>query len=141
MKVQLIRKGIQLLPYAEQDREIISNLDNNYIWKVDIKKSRNPAHHALVFGLARCTIANAPEDSSFGNFTPYQFIKALMLEIGQTDNMMYLSGEVVQIPKSIAFENMSEDEFTPISEAMFKVCAGVIGVEVTELRKNYIEYL
>jgi len=108
---------------------------------LEYRKARNPKHHALIFGLANCTIANLPEESVWSTKTAYEFIKALQLEIGDTEQYLTFTGELIQVPKSLKFESMSETEFEKISDAMFKVCANVLKIEVEELKRNYINYL
>ena len=108
---------------------------------IEYRKARNAKHHALLFALARCTIENLPEDSVWTTKTPYEFIKALQLEIGDTEQYLTFQGELIQVPKSLKFESMSEEDFIKISDAMFKVCAHMLKIEEIELRRNYQDYL
>jgi len=108
---------------------------------IEYSTARNPKHHALIFALARCTIDNLPDNSVWSTKTGYEFIKALQLEIGDTDDMLNFQGELIQVPKSLKFESMSEDQFEKISDAMFLVCAKMLQIEVSELQLNYVNYL
>ena len=131
-----------ILKPINQSREDFNKLENRKIYSIDIKQPRNIKHHMLIFALARCTLDNMPESHSYlSRLSPYEFIKALMLEIGQTEKRITISGEVYQVPKSLSFESMPEDKFEPISRAVFSICAKILNITVDELKENYKMYL
>lgn len=130
-----------IFPYYNSGIEYVNKIKNNTHILLSYSKPRNPDHHALIFALAKCTIDNLPDSHIFAKSESYEFIKAVMLEINQVDYQQKLDGEIIAIPRSLKFESMSEDEFQPISDAIFKVCADQLKISVQELEKNYIKYL
>jgi hypothetical protein len=129
------------LPVYNTDKVILSKKDPNKIYACDIWEARNIKHHKLIFALANCVLNNLPDDHFYKNYSAYDFIKLLMIEIGQFKEILRRDGQLILIPNSLKFECMSEEEFQPISDAVFKICAGILKITVEELRKNYIEYL
>ena len=135
-----------LAPVYNSDLEIVSKLKDGQQILLDFRKSRNPKHHKLVFAKAKCCLENI--DGPWGhlymmdkNNAPYKFIKALMFDIGLTDDLLTVDGDIVQIPMSIAWENMSEDEFQPISRMLSEKCAEFLKITVEEFDRNYQNYL
>ena len=105
------------------------------------RKSRNPRHHKLVYAIAKCVLANLPEGSQWALQQPYDLIKAVHIEEGLVEWKLNLDGTVRAEAKSISFESMSEKEFQPVSDAMFKWGARILKIEQAELEKNYMDYL
>ena len=140
-KLSLVKIKDVFRPAAKSDMELMNKFSDGEIILVSMKKSRNPNHHRLIFALGRLIKDNLPEDHFLENQLPYDIIKAIMLDAGIVDYKMNLNGTTRIEPKSISFENMSEDEFQPVSEAIFKIAAKLLGVEVDELHKNYLVYL
>ena len=135
-------------PYYESDKRYFAKMRKNVVMRAEVKQPRNPKHHALIHGLSICTLSNLPESNVWSRLyesnrqdTPHLFIKALQKEIGNTDVIRNLAGEVELIPKSMKFESMGEDEFEPISTAMYTVCAKMLKITVDELREHYKQYL
>lgn len=82
-------------------------------------------------------IDNAPESSYWHGKLPEHFIKAVMLTIGCADPVMDMNGEVHMIPRSIAFENMSDDEFRPIGDAVIREGSRILNVPQHVLLENF----
>ena len=148
MKLFLHKTNGGLWPVHDEDLDKYLKLNNNKIYSCELKHVRNVKHHRLIFALARTTLENLSESNKWGQLyiqdphgMPYKFLKAILMEIGEFDINMKVDGEIYYTPKSLAFSEMSEDEFSPISESIFKVCANVLNIEVEELKKNYISYL
>jgi len=148
MKICIVKRKLDhthmsgLFPVYSRCREYYDKMSHNVIHTVEIRKPRNPKHHGLVFAMIRCLKANLPEKwERLEHSTEYDLLKAIMLDIGQVEIKLKLDGGVYYVPKSIAFENMDEDEFQPISDAISKLCAKILEVELDEFEKNYMEYL
>lgn len=151
MKLALIKRpDNSLYPCYRSDLEAVQRVKDGRIVLVDFRNPRNAKHHKLIFALSRCTLDNMNEQEHPAwcelyrrnpNGAPYLFIKALVMEIGETEIEPNLDGTFRTVPKSISFELMSEDEFQPVSDALFTVCARTLNIDVDTLRKNYLEYL
>lgn len=147
VKVQSNQFGSVFAPAYGEDQKVVAKYGDGQIVRVDIHKPRNPEHHRLVFALAKLTLENMPETNKWSliykenpHTTPYLFIKAIMLDMGLVDIYLNLDGTVRKQPKAINFEDMDEDEFQHVSNAMFETCAKVLNVSVDDLHKNYMEF-
>lgn len=147
--VAVILPDNTMKPAYKSDLETVQKLRGAKAEKMvllETRNARNPKHHKLVFGMAKCTLDNMP--GPWGEMyqrdpagAPYRFIKAVMHEIGIVNVMPNLDGTVRTETQSIAFENMDEDEFEPVSNAIAEVCAKTLNVPVDEFQKNYQAYL
>jgi hypothetical protein len=146
MRINLVKRPDgSFLPAYNSDKEQCDKM-KPAVYAFDWSRARNPKHHALVFAMARCTLDNmeGPWNRAYmadRNGTPYEFIKAVMIEIGQINISMKLDGTPRTMEKSLKWESMSEEEFQPISDAIAAKCAEVLGVDVVDFNRNYKEYL
>jgi len=112
-------------------------------------RARNPRAHRLAFALAKCCLENMPDKYTVWNEmylnnpseAPYLFIKALQLECGLVDICQQSNGKIIIIPKSIAFEKMSQEEFEPILDTLIEKAAFYLGLSSDEMKRNYVNYL
>ena len=145
MKVCLLKikvKGEYLFkPLYNSDREFINKCKEDKPILVSHRRARNPKHHKLIFAIANCIKANLPEDHFFYYALPIDIIKAIMLDAGIVEYKHNLNGTVRAEPKSIAFENMSEDDFEPVSDIIFKTAARLLNVAENAFRANVGDYL
>jgi len=128
------RKAI--FPYSVNDAEDFAKLQNNRVSLTEIKQPRNVGHHRKVWALARMLVRN-------GHFsTERQAIDWMLLKAGaivvieQTEDKIYFR------PKSIAFENMDEIEFSEIdNENLKESVAEKLGCTVEDINENRIFYM
>jgi hypothetical protein len=50
-------------------------------------------------------------------------------------------GTMGMIPKSISFDEMSQEEFEPLLNLLIRQCSKYLGIDEREMAKNYIAYL
>lgn len=147
--VAIIRADNTIAPAYTSDIEIVQKIRGSKTEKMVLlehRRSRNPKHHRLVHAMAKCTLDNmsgpwAQMYERDPSGAPHRFIKAVMHEIGIVEVLPNLDGTMRTETQSIAFENMDEDEFQPVSNAIAEVCAKTIGVTVDEFCRNYPRYL
>ena len=135
MQLLMMKEGATLKPMFGGDIRDFSRLKTDS-YMVTVKKARNPHFHRLMFAVLNKTIENVPEDSPFANMDAYQLLKAIQFEIGAVEMVRKMSGEMVMVPKSVAFEAMDEIEFNEVADKVINICAGLIGVEPFELMNN-----
>jgi len=148
-KVCLIKRPITramvgfdcFMPVYESDFQFMQKCRYNKPVLTNSRRSRNPQHHKLIFAIARCIKNNLPEGHFLEHSTPYEIIKAIMLQNKIVDFYMGVDGQVVFEAKSISYESMDEDEFSDISDVIFKTGAEILGIEEAELRLNYMDFL
>ena len=129
------------LPVYMHDIRFMEKCNANKPFLISIRKARNYRHHKLVFAVARCVLASLPHGHYLSFLTPYDLIKAIMIDAGIVDWKINIDGTMRMEAKSLNFESMSQAEFEPVSKAIFKIGAAILKIEVHELEKNYLEYL
>jgi hypothetical protein len=83
---------------------------------------RNPAFHRKFFALLRLV-----RDSTDAWPTPEALLVALKFELGHVDYFRLVTGEEVQIPRSISLEAMDELEFTQFYDGSLRALAEIAG--------------
>lgn len=100
------KQGFGVTPSDEQSIEIYKNFPIGTIFRADHWKDRAYWQHKKLFKLAQIVTNNNPRFPD-----PYNFIKTMQFDVGSVDLARKMSGEIVQVPKSIKFKNMGEVEF------------------------------
>lgn len=117
MKIRLVcvAEGFRL--ETDDDYELKRQLKIGEVYEATIVRSRNPKFHRLYFQLIRCAWDNLGErwQTFFGNREVFR--KTLEVAAGHYE-MIYLPSkrEWVQVPKSIAFDKLSEEGFSMLYE-------------------------
>jgi len=99
------------LPPHETDIAESRKLDFGTQVKVNYKKSRNPGNHRRYFAMLQLVLENAirPDGSDmFKNIDETRFY--MMIKTGNVEHLFIDSVYIIK-PKSIAFDEMPEDEF------------------------------
>lgn len=125
-----------LIPACKDAETTIAKWRAGESYTLTYQKARSPQHHRFIFAIAKAVIDNAPEDSYWNGKDSYHFIKSVMLSMGIVDEIMDLNGEVHLIPKSLAFENMDENEFRPIADRVLLEAARILDLTQAELLQN-----
>ena len=100
-------------------------------------QARNPKFHRKVMAVAQMVIDNAPEGSFFHKKEAKLFVKCSMMTHGITEPMVNLqTGEITLTAKSIAFENMDDDEFDLVYSAVREDAASILGITEQEIDDN-----
>lgn len=104
--------------------------------KCSVKKPRDYRNHKRYFALLNLTFENQEKYTSFEHFR-----KAVQIAAGHVDELITLDGEVVLIPKSIAFDALDEMEFTKVFGETMTVCAAILGgLSLYELEQEVLRY-
>lgn len=122
-------------PADEPSLELTRKYKLGEIYRADVVKPRNYQHHKLIMALLNLTYANQERYSSFEHFR-----KAVAIEAGHVEELIRLDGEIVLMPGSLAYDALDEVEFTRVSGAMMRVCAGILRVTVPELEAEVAKY-
>ena len=89
--------------------------------RAELKKARNPKFHRLAHAIGALVVDQLPE---FENCDAHEAVKRLQRETGVCCESMEIDlgplGKVpVSLPRSIAFDEMGEDEFQQLVRAIF----------------------
>jgi len=106
MKVQLVRLPDGLAANSACDEKALAKLKPGDVVMADLKKSRNPEFHKLVFNMLTESFEN---QEKFSDFTQYRHY--LMIAAGLCDPIVKSKGEVWYVVKSLAWDQMDETEF------------------------------
>jgi hypothetical protein len=128
--------GNVLEPTDSQSENIISKWKAGNSYTLEYKRARSPKFHRLVFGIANIVCENSDQWSN-----PLLFIKAVELSHGYTDTFMDCNGEVFQVPKSISFANMKEDEFKILFDFILLEATRILNISREELLSAVDELL
>ena len=71
----------------------------------------------------------------------YALIKAIELELGYVEQIIKLNGDVYFIPESISFESWDQIKFQEFYDKALPILAKMIGVSVTDLETNSIDFM
>lgn len=133
MKIKLCRSPFGLSGAYDEDREAIKKLKHDEIYEVDIKLQRNPAFHRKYFALFRLAweFQNEDTQSWFGSMDAWR--KAVEVAAGHCGKAYSLTiNDWVEIPKSIAFDKMKEEEFQDLYERVKHVLFTVFLPDIAE---------
>ena len=115
-----------------QSQDLFNTLKNNTWYSCELKEPRNPLFHAKMFALLQLTLDNLPEDSNLNRLNTHGLLKAIQFDIGETEPYQKLNGEIVLIPKSIAFENMDNIKFSEIYKKVIMICEQLTGMDMED---------
>jgi len=94
---------------------------------IEPKRPRNVAHHRKLFALIKLAVRNWPEDQ--GVITEQALLGAIKISLGHCETVTTKKGQW-QIPKSINFESMGQDEFNPFYDGAMEIISRVLGCPV-----------
>ena len=132
----ILRKELfGLVPTEEEGEGALRGIALGDCVKAKISRPRNLQHHRLFFALMQTIFANQERYQSLDHL-----VAAFKLAIGHVDVIRTKRGDV-EIPKSIAFSNMDQDEFRKFFDrAVDFVLAEVVpGLNREELEREVLE--
>jgi len=139
MDIKLIKVNGQLVPFTDQDKELIDSLPKNQLINCAVTKKRNIKFHRKFYSLLNYAydLFEPPEivanGRTFdGNKDFEEFRKWLIVKAGYFDVIGYPDDSVRVRAKSISFGKMEEEEF----ERVYNNCINVV---IKYLCQNYTE--
>ena len=143
MVIQLINTTRGLVPQYDDDFDEKKKLKPGEFYTAEIKLQRNPQFHRLFFALLNTAWDYLPEDVEKGFRSKDAFRKYLTVAAGYYEPFFSpVRGEWLEIPKSIAFDNMDEAEFRDLYERVKDIIFTILGNYVTreEFESNLINF-
>ena len=110
----LMRKDFGgLKPDSESAYKVLGKIGAGAVVTVDVKdpRRRSVQQHRLFF-----TLLNRAFDNQEYYPTLETFRYALTVRLGYFEKFKFLDGEVILIPKSLAFANMTREEFSRLMD-------------------------
>lgn len=133
MKLNLLNTHHGLVPITDEDYDEKKRLKLGTIYSAEIKVPRNYKFHKKFFALLNTAWVYLPERTQNGFRSVDGFRQYLTVAAGHYDTFFSPSRkEFVEIPKSISFGSMSEEEFEELYEKVYQVIFSIIGKYVNE---------
>jgi hypothetical protein len=136
MEIFLTKTLNGLAASDEEGKQALKRWKVGETLKCSVKKPRCYTNHKRYFGLLTLTFENQDKYTSFEHFR-----KAVQIAAGHVDELITLDGEVVLIPKSIAYDALDEMEFGKVFAETMTVCAKILGdLELHHLEQEVARY-
>lgn len=125
-----------LVASDDQSRELMRRWKFGETLRCEVKKPRCYRNHKHYFALLSLTYENQDRYTSFEHFR-----RAVQIEAGHVEELIRLDGEIVMIPKSIAYDALDEMEFAKVFGETMLVCARILGdLDLRELEMEVARY-
>lgn len=136
MDIFLTKALSGLVGADEEAKEAMKRWKVGETLKCSVKKPRDYRNHKRYFALLNLTFENQERYTSFEHFR-----KAVQIAAGHVDELVTLEGEIVLIPKSIAYDALDEMEFSKVFGETMTVCAKILGeLELHVLEEEVSRY-
>ena len=113
-----------LVPGYAVDEEVFEKLRVGSMYKVDIRKARNPDFHRKAFALIKLI---------FESQEKYRTIEDLLIElklrVGWYHEHIRSNGELIYVPKSISFADMDDLHFAQFYDAVIDIAIQDYGLK------------
>ena len=132
-----------LVPYSDEDEEKMSSITMGRPMKITINSARNLPHHRKYFKLIQTCWDYQPEGVKKWHGDKEHFRKCLEISCGHCDVVWCMkTNSWVEIPKSIAFDKMSQEEFSELyDKVMALICDEFLTHLTDEDKNNFFEIL
>ena len=125
------RIGNTAIPADARSLAFLQARKEGVAFVADTNGARNPKQLSLWWCL--CALVCEAEDIP----TPKQVSNDLKIALGHVDTHVDRMGDVHLIPKSIAFESMSQEEFDQLFKAAINVIAGWLSASLTDVMDRF----
>ena len=98
---------------------------------IDPRRPRNIQHHRKLFALLNLAVDNWPVET-----TTDALLGLIKIKTGHTTPIQSADGTIHHIPKSINFESMNQDEFSPFYDKSINLISLALGVSVEDLDRE-----
>lgn len=115
MKAIVVKLSNGLFAYSDEDAEKLKRIPNGKAVEISFSSARNPLHHRKYFKLISVAWDYQPESVKEFYKDKEIFRKTIELACGHCEVVYDLKNErFVEIPKSISFDSMSQEEFSEL---------------------------
>lgn len=143
MKLLAVKTSHGLIPYSEDDEEKFGRIPKGKCVEISISSARNPGQHRKYFKLIDVAWNYQPESVREFYKNKEVFRKSLELCAGHCELVWDFKFErFVEIPKSISFNSMSQEEFAELYEKVMSIIVSKFLVHLDDRdRNNFFEIL
>ena len=134
--IYLTRTLSGLAPADEDAKQVMRRWKIGDTLRCSVRKPRSYKFHKLYFALISLVFENQERYSNIDHFR-----RAVQIEAGHVEELIRLDGEIVLIPKSIAYDALDEMEFAKVFAETMTVCARILGdLDLRELEQEVMRY-
>lgn len=130
----LMKHGEVLVPGTQESKQIVERWRQREAVIATVRRARNPILHRRFFAMLQLAFdAWEPpllEDGTRPAKNFKRFRREMIVLAGHYELVASMRGDVIREPKSIAYDEMAEDEFA-------QVCLDVAGVVLERILTNY----
>lgn len=142
MKLLLQCTSVGLVPLYDSDYEEKRKLKQGQVYQADVKVVRNLDFHRKFWSMLNTAWALLPEKTQNGfrsleGFRSYLLVAAGFYELYYSPRLK----EYVEIPKSISFASMDNEEFSECYERIKDVIWGILSTRVGITQEMFEQYL
>lgn len=130
--IKAIHNGVPcLLPNCKDAEDWLKSTKLHQGVLIDPRRPRNILHHRKLFALLNLAVENWPVET-----TTEALLGLIKIKTGHTTPIESADGTIHHIPKSINFESMGQDEFSPFYDKAVHLISLVLGVSVEDLDRE-----
>ena len=118
------RVGEVLVPMDELQGKGLGSLLPNKEVTVEVKQSRNPGHHRLLFALLNKVVENTEDFEDVEHLLTW-----LKIALGHVKTMIGPDGRVYYMPKSLSFAAMGQEKFNPFFDSALNLMVARYGFD------------
>jgi hypothetical protein len=125
-----IREGNTLVPFGTIAHSMLERrrYQNGDMVFCTVVKARHSGHWRLAHALSGMLVENCDD---FKHLDSHTALKAVQLFSGAGCDLLQVCGEVVKIPRSLAYESMDQGEFNQVFTAMVRWIVDNVWPELT----------
>lgn len=142
MQINLLCTTAGLVPIDEESYDEKRKLKIGQVYQAEIKVKRNYQFLKKYFALINCAWEYLPEKQVDGFKTKEIFRKWCEIQSGYCEILQFKNGDVMRLPKSIAYDTIDEAKFSEVYDGVREVIFGLIGryVSEEEFERNLINF-
>jgi hypothetical protein len=133
-KHPFVRRGRALVPTTQDGRDAVNALEEGQRVMVAVTPARNVRQFCLFW--AACQVVAEATDTTKDSVKDW-----LLLKLNYSEPIFYPDGTMRIVTKSIAWENMPQDEFETFFDAAILKMSELLAVAPTELRQRFDDLL
>lgn len=133
----MVSKGRHIVPASDEDRAKLRAFKPGDALLVKMGKPRNADHHRKFMALVAFVAEHHPTFRRYRTSKP--LLHFLKMETGHYDEYVREDGEIIRIPKSIAFDEMDEADFIVWSEQARRILLDDLLPGFTQRDKQRLE--
>lgn len=125
MELLLLNTAQGLKPMYDEDYDEKKKLQLGKVYRARISVPRNVAHHRKYFSMINCAWDLLTEKARTAMGSKEAFRKTVQIAAGHCERVYSIARkEFIEVPKSISFDSMGQDEFEELYRSVRDIIIG-----------------